>query len=233
MSGEEKKVFKVLVVEDDPRTAQIIKLYLLQAGHDVTVSNTGTKGLQAALDEPPDIVVLDLMLPEMSGEEVCRKIREVTDVPVVMVTARGDESDVLAGLDMGADDYITKPFSPRELVARIHAVGRRAHNSARRNLETEQLKYKGLVLRLDRKEVLFNDEPVSITPTQMRLLELFMRSPGVIVSRKQIVDDVFGYEFEGLDRTVDVHIHNLRQKLSVAGLENPIHTIYGAGYRFE
>ena len=221
----------VLIVEDDPHTVEVVQLYLRRDGHQVISAADGREGLRLAREAQADLVVLDLMLPGMDGIEVCRLLRGESEVPIVMLTARVEEEDRLAGLDMGADDYVTKPSSPRELAARIRAVLRR---SARDVVDSgpEELAYGGIAVNRPRRTVNIGDTPVRLTPTEFRLLVLMMREPGRIFSRDQIIDRVFGYDFEGFDRTVDVHISSLRRKLEGPRPERRyIHTVYGIGYK--
>ena len=222
----------VLIVEDDPDTLEIVKLYLSRDGHKVLMSQDGLEGLRLAREAHPDLVVLDLMLPGLDGMEVCRALREESDVPIVMLTARVEEEDRLAGLDMGADDYLTKPFSPRELAARVRAVLRR---TARDALEQgpQELTHGEVRVDLHHHAVYANGTQVTLTPTEFRLLVILIREPGRTFTREQIIDRAFGYDFDGFDRTVDAHISNLRRKLE-AHTENHkyINTIYGVGYRF-
>ena len=221
----------VLIVEDDPNTVEVVQLYLRRDGHQVISAADGLEGLRLAREAHPDLVVLDLMLPGMDGIEICRLLREESEVPIVMLTARVEEEDRLAGLDLGADDYVTKPFSPRELAARIRAVLRR---SARDVVESGpvELTYGKIVVNRPRRTVHVGDTPVRLTPTEFRMLVLMMREPGLIFTRDQIIDRVFGYDFEGFDRTVDVHISSLRRKLEGARPEQRyIHTVYGVGYK--
>ncbi len=221
----------VLIVEDDPHTIEVVQLYLRRDGHQVISAADGLKGLRLAREAHPDLVVLDLMLPGKDGLEVCRLLREESEVPIVMLTARVEEEDRLAGLDLGADDYVTKPFSPRELAARIRAVLRR---SARDVVDSSpaELAYGNIAVNRPRRTVHIGKTPVRLTPTEFRLLVLMMREPGRIFTRDQIIDRVFGYDFEGFDRTVDVHISSLRRKLEGAHPEQRyIHTVYGVGYK--
>lgn len=225
----------VLIVEDDPAVAQLIRLYLVRDGYDVVTASDGAEGLRLAKEGSPSLVVLDLGLPKLGGIEVCRRLRASSQVPVVMVTARVDEEDRLGGLDLGADDYVTKPFSPRELVARVRAVLRRTAREATAASAPGQsrLTAGGLVVDLDAQSATAKGEALSLTPTEYRILVGFMRAPGRVLTRDQIIDSVFGYDFEGLDRTVDTHISNLRKKVEAAGIEDRIKTIYGSGYRFD
>lgn len=222
----------VLIVEDDPNTLEIVELYLRRDGHKVLMTPDGLEGLRLAREARPDLVVLDLMLPGLDGMEVCRILREESEVPIVMLTARVEEENRLAGLDLGADDYITKPFSPRELAARVRAVLRRTACDA---LEqgTSELVQDDVKVDLRHHAVYINGTQLLLTPTEFRLLALLMREPGRTFTREQIIDRVFGYDFDGFDRTVDAHVSNLRRKLEVDP-DKPryIHTIYGVGYRF-
>ncbi|MCH7606075.1 MAG: response regulator transcription factor [Chloroflexi bacterium] len=222
----------ILILEDDPNTVEIVQLYLLRDGHNVLWASDGLEGLRMARESHPDLVVLDLMLPGMSGMEVCRTLREESNVPVVMLTARVEEEDRLAGLDAGADDYMTKPFSPRELAARIRAVLRRTARDAVERSQPE-LSYGSVSVDLNRRAVAVDSAAIQLTPTEYRLLVALMRQPGRIFTRDQIIDRVFGYDFEGFDRTVDAHVSSLRRKLEAAsGQRRYIHTVYGIGYRF-
>ena len=221
----------ILIVEDDPSTLEIVELYLRRDGHKVLKSQDGTEGLRLAREAQPDLVVLDLMLPGMDGMEVCRTLRGESDVPVVMLTARVEEDDRLAGLDLGADDYITKPFSPRELAARVRAVLRR---TAREDLQQgpSEFSFGDLKVDLLQRTLSVKEANVTLTPTEFRLLVMLVREPGRIFTREQIIDRVFGYDFDGFDRTVDAHVSNLRRKLG-AHSDGPgyIQTVYGVGYR--
>ena len=221
----------VLILEDDPHTVEVVQLYLRRDGHHVLSATDGIAGLSLAREAQPDLIILDLMLPGMDGLEICRILRQESDVPIVMLTARADEEDSLAGLDLGADDYVTKPFSPRELAARIRAVLRR---SARDELEggAARLDYESICMEMRQRTVHVDGTQIHLTPTEIRLLALLMREPGRTFSRDQIIDRVFGYDFEGFDRTVDSHVYSLRRKLeAAAGDKKYIHTIYGVGYR--
>ena len=221
----------VLILEDDPHTVEVVQLYLRRDGHHVLSATDGIAGLSLAREAQPDLIILDLMLPGMDGLEICRILRQESDVPIVMLTARADEEDRLAGLDLGADDYVTKPFSPRELAARIRAVLRR---SARDELEggAARLDYESISMEMRQRTVHVDGTQIHLPPTEIRLLALLMREPGRTFSRDQIIDRVFGYDFEGFDRTVDSHVYSLRRKLeAAAGDKKYIHTIYGVGYR--
>ena len=221
----------ILVIEDDPGIARIVRLYLERDGHGVSVVGDGISGLRAARQLAPDLIVLDLMLPQLDGLAVCRTLRKESDVPIIMATARVDEADRLAGLDLGADDYILKPFSPRELAARVRAVLRRA---ARQTAAGPSLiEHDDLTIDLKARTVRRANTEPSLTPTEFRLLVLLATEPGRVFTREQIIDGVFGYDFDGFDRTVDVHIANLRRKIEPSARKpRYVHTVHGVGYRF-
>jgi DNA-binding response OmpR family regulator len=218
---------RVLVVEDDPRTASSLVLYLRHAGYDVTVAITGHEALSSAGARQPDLVVLDLMLPGVDGLEVCRTLRIDSPVPVIMLTARATEEDTLRGLGAGADDYVTKPFSPRELVARVGAVLRRARPAPRivRAAEVE--------IDLGLREVRRLGRAVAVTTAEFRLLEALASRPGRAFTRSELAERAFGHDHDALERTIDVHVMNLRKKLEPERAKRPgvIATVFGTGYR--
>ena len=209
-----------------------MRLYLQRDGHSVLTAPDGMSGLQLFREGRPDLVVLDLMLPGMDGLQVCRTIRQESDVPIVMLTARVEEEDRVAGLELGADDYVTKPFSLRELAARVRAVLRRTiQDDAERSPTT--LTYAEISMDTQMRTVSVGDSPLKLTPTEFRLLALLLREPGKTFTRDQIIDRVFGYDFDGFDRTVDSHVYSLRRKLDAAAKDRRyIQTVYGVGYRF-
>ena len=224
----------VLVVEDDHNVVEILRLYLGRDGHKVLTAGNGIDGLRLAREARPDLVVLDLMLPGMDGMKVCRALREESDVPIVMLTARVEESHRLEGLDLGADDYVTKPFSPRELAARVRAVLRRSAKDLVEDGPTE-LSHGEICINTATRSVSIGNNEITLTPTEFRMLVLFMKEPGRTFTRDQIIQRVFGYEFDGFDRTIDAHISNLRKRMSAAnGKESSayIRTVYGVGYKF-
>jgi len=212
---------RILIVEDDAKTSASIEMYLRHEGYRTDVARTGDEGLARARQHAPDLVILDLMLPGKNGLEVCSALRTESKMPVIMLTARSTEDDKLIGLESGADDYVTKPFSPRELVARVRAVLRRAEPA-----DDAPLTAGDLVLDRAKHEVVVRGASVSLTAAEFRLLETLMRSPGRVFTRDELVEG-------GLDRTVDVHIKNLRRKLEV-DRTNParIVTVFGVGYKF-
>ena len=222
---------KVLVVDDDVKTVELVKLYLNRDGYKVLTAYDGVEALRLARENHPDLIVLDLMLPGMDGLEVCRTLRRESDVPIVMLTARTTEQDRLTGLDLGADDYITKPFSPKELAARVRAVLRRLPEEAFLRTSPE-IKYGELTVNFIKHEAFVGDRPLNLTPIELKLLGVLAREPDRVFSRVQLIEKVFGYDFDGFDRTIDVHILNLRRKLE-PDTNHPryIKTVYGAGYK--
>ena len=221
---------KILVVDDEPKIVEICRDYLQAAGFEVLEAGNGWAGLAAARREQPDLVVLDLMLPEMDGLDVCRAIRRESSIPVIMLTARVEEADKLVGLELGADDYLTKPFSPRELVARVRTVLRRAAG----NPPSDILRVGDLELDRGRYRVLVAGREVILTPTEFELLALLASQPGRIFSRAQLLEAVRGTAFESYERAIDSHIRNLRRKIEPEEQEpRYIQTVYGVGYKLE
>ena len=221
---------RVLIVEDDHKTAEIVRLYLERDGYAVTSAYDGMAGLEAARSEPPDLVILDLLLPRMNGLDVCRRLRNECDAPIIMLTALSTEQDKLAGLELGADDYVTKPFSPRELCARVKAVLRRT--SEGNDAPQPPLTFRDLFLDPERHVVTVSGVAAHLTPTEFQILTVLLREPGRLFNRGQLVERALGYDYDGLDRTVDVHIRNLRRKIE-PGPDSPtyIRTVYGIGYK--
>ena len=219
----------ILIIEDEKKISEIVRMYLEREGFRAKVADTGEKAL-SLLKEHFDLIILDLMLPDIPGEDLCRMIREISDVPVIMLTAKSGEEDRIRGLGIGADDYVVKPFSPRELVARVKAHLRRA-----KRLEKKTLSFNrgGLTLDTERLDVRKNGVPVMLTSTEFRILMAFAEKPGRVLTRLQLINMVQGYDFEGYDRTIDAHIKNLRHKIE-GDQRNPefIKTVYGVGYRF-
>lgn len=217
---------KILLVDDEPEILEICRDYLKASGYDVVTAKDGVQGLALTRREKPDLVVLDLMLPEMDGLDVCRAIRHESDVPIIMLTARVEEMDKIIGLELGADDYITKPFSPRELVARVRVVLKRVANSA----DSEIIRVGDVELDRGHYEVKLSDRTVTLTSTEFEILALLMSQPGRIFSRAQLLTAAHGVSFESLERAIDSHIRNLRRKLEP---QDPIVTVHGVGYKFQ
>ena len=227
------KTARVLVVEDDPTVAEVVARYLVREGFDVQSASDGQVALQRAIASPPDLMVLDLMLPGLDGLEVFRRLREVTPVPTIMLTARGDEGDRVLGLEIGADDYVSKPFSPRELTARVKSVLRRANGPAPRAGTAEMLTARDLCVHVPAREVRFSDQPVSLTAREFDLLLFLMLHPHRVFRREDLLERVWGYTF-GDTSTVTVHVRRLREKIeSDPSVPTMIQTVWGVGYRFE
>lgn len=222
----------ILVIEDDLKTANLLSLYLRQAGYKVDSANDGYTGLDMARRLQPDLIVLDLMLPNLDGLDVCRLVRMESNIPIIILTAKSTESDVLHGLELGADDYIAKPFSPREVVARVKTVLRRVQEHLMHNGQKE-LQFGDLAINLTRHEVSIKEQVVHLTPKEFKLLETLAKDPGRAFTRLELVERAFGYDYEGLERTVDAHVMNLRKKIEKDHTNpNYVETVYGVGYRF-
>lgn len=223
---------RILLVEDEKAIREAVAAYLERAGYWVTPAADGQEAVEAFSLHQFDLVILDLMLPKLPGEKVCRIIRDTSDIPIIMLTAKGEVEDRIVGLELGADDYLIKPFSPRELVARVRALLRRAHIDS--EPQREVLDYGGLTIDLNGHKVLVNDEEVDLTASEFKLLTTLSRYPGRVYSRMELVEKVLGYDFEGYERTIDSHVKNLRAKIG-DDPRNPrwIYTVHGVGYRFE
>lgn len=221
---------RILIVDDERKLAQGLVGYFQQAGFETLTAYDGRAALDLARRAQPDLIVLDLMLPEVDGMEVCRQLRRTSSVPIIMLTARVDETDKLIGLELGADDYITKPFSPREVVARARAVLRRASGAL---APARGLRVGDVALDMERRSVLVAERPVELTPTELELLAALMRNAGRPLSRSQLLDATQGEAYAGYERTIDAHIKNLRRKLE-ADPASPKHilTVFGVGYKF-
>ncbi len=217
----------VLVVEDEQSIASFVSLYLKNAGYGVRAVGTGSGALNAVAAEMPSLIVLDLNLPDMDGIEICRRIRKSSDVPIIMLTARDEDVDKIIGLEVGADDYLTKPFNPRELVARVKSVLRRA-TSDRRIDEGDEIRHGDLLINSGRREVLVGDREIQLAPKEFDLLWELLDHRGIVLTRDQLLERVWGYTFAGDTRTVDVHVRQIRRKLEDA---SPIVTVWGVGYK--
>jgi two-component system response regulator BaeR len=219
----------VLIVEDERKIAELLRDYLTGAGFAVSRVERGDLALERVRKDPPELVLLDVMLPGMDGTEVCREIRKFSDVPILMITARVEEVDRIVGLEVGADDYICKPFSPREVVARVRAVLRRA----RGGVAAHRLAAGPVALDEAAHQATVGGRALSLTPSEFGLLKVLMGRPGRVFTRSELLDQVQGYQFEGYDRTIDSHVKNLRRKIAEALPEREvIVTVYGVGYKF-
>jgi DNA-binding response OmpR family regulator len=221
---------RILIAEDDRKTAELVTLYLEKDGYRVLRAENGQQALEIARHRQPALVILDLMLPVIDGLDVCRVLRAESKIPIIMLTARTTEEDKLVGLALGADDYVSKPFSPRELVARVRAVLRRSGENQEEPLKTVQVG--ALFIDFVGHEVFREGEPLRLTPTEFQLLEIFVREAGRALPRLDLLERLFGMEYEGLERTIDVHVMNLRKKIE----PDPTHptyiqTVFGVGYK--
>ncbi len=219
---------KILVVDDDAKTVSLVKMYLERDGHSVLTAYDGHEALRIFREHQPHLVLLDVMLPGIDGVEICRILREESDVPIIMLTARTRDEDKTAGLDTGADDYVTKPFSPGELAARVRAVFRRLPTQR----GPAEIRYGSFYLNFPKREATLNNKKLNLTSVEFKILAAFLREPGRVFDRVEIIDKAFGYDFESFDRAIDVHIHNLRRKIE-PDPKHPrfIKTVYGAGYK--
>src|ERR1700690_2968101 len=223
----------VLLIEDDSKIAKVVKVYLEGAGYRVIYADAGKKGIEAAIKERPLLAVLDLMLPDISGEEVCQELRQIGDFPIIMLTAKASEEERVAGFALGADDYVVKPFSPRELVYRIKAVLRRQQKGDLDHAEPLSFNKSSLIIDGQSYEVKKSGGSINITPTEFKVLYILATHPGRVFTREELVEKALGYQFEGYEGSIDAHIKNIRHKIEIDP-RNPefILTIYGVGYRF-
>ena len=222
---------RILIVEDEKKIARFLELELTHEGYEVQTAGDGRSGLEQAQSWQPDLLILDLMLPELSGIEVCRRLRHDSDVPIIMLTAKDAEVDKITGLALGADDYIVKPFSAREVVARGKAVLRRY--SMQETEPAKILHYGNLEININNYDVRLNGERLPLTPKEVEILQLLASHPGKVFSREKILSIVWGYEYYGDTRAVDTQIKRIRQKLPQEGVPWALKTVYGVGYRFE
>ena len=222
---------KVLIVEDDGNIAELLHLYLEKEGFETQVANDGGKGVDLFRSFQPDLVLLDLMLPVLDGWGVLKKIREDSKTPVIMLTAKGETEDKVTGLEQGADDYIVKPFEMKEVLARIHAVLRRA--GGEEEVKEKKLSFDKLVINLDSYELLVDGQRIDTPPKELELLFHLASSPNRVFTRNQLLDEVWGFDYFGDSRTVDVHIKRLREKLEGVSDQWRLKTVWGVGYKFE
>jgi DNA-binding response OmpR family regulator len=222
----------ILVVDDDRKTVDLIRLYLEKDGYRVLVAFNGHQAIEIARNRRPGLIILDLMLPKVGGLDVCRLLRSESNVPIIMLTAKTTEDDKLVGLDLGADDYVTKPFSPRELVARVRAVLRRG--IAEGEPGPDKIRCGNLEVDFLRHEARVDGVTVHLTPKEFTLLEIMIKQPGRVFSRLELLELAFGYDYQGFERTVDVHMMNLRKKIERdPARPRYVQTVYGVGYKVE
>jgi len=217
----------ILIIEDDSSSAKWVEIYLKRAGYSALLAYDGITGLKMAREENPALILLDLMLPGLSGEEICRQLRNESDVPIIMLTAKGSKSDKIGGLDGGADDYIVKPFDPDELIVRIKSVLRRYKGHVRKIINCGQLR-----MDTDTMELSVDGETISLSKAQYAIMVVFMNHPNIVLTRYQLIEQAFDNDFESFDRAIDSHIRRLRKLIHRVNFE-PLKTIYGTGYRLE
>ena len=222
---------KVLVVEDDNNIAELLRLYLQKDGFEVSHAADGGKAVEMAREIQPDLVLLDIMLPVMDGWQVCRELRKTMKMPIIMLTAKGETEDKVSGLEMGADDYIVKPFEVKELLARVHAVLRRTGDDGKP--KSKKLTFDKLVINLDSYELIVDGKKIDTPPKEMELLYHLAATPNRVYTRNQLLDEVWGFDYFGDSRTVDVHIKRLREKLEGVSDKCALKTVWGVGYKFE
>lgn len=222
---------KALVVEDDANIAELLRLYLEKDGFEVSIASDGGTAVDLARVEALDLILLDIMLPVKDGWQVCRQVREFSKVPIIMLTAKGETFDKVSGLEMGADDYITKPFEVKELLARVHAVVRRTSEEEEKT--ERRLEFDKLVIDLDSYELIVNGQKIDTPPKEMELLYHLASSPNRVYTRNQLLDEVWGFDYFGDSRTVDVHVKRLREKLENVSDQWRLKTVWGVGYKFE
>ncbi len=222
---------KVLVVEDDSNIAELLRLYLQKDGFEVSHAADGGKAVEMAKEIQPDLVLLDIMLPVMDGWQVCRELRKTMKMPIIMLTAKGETEDKVSGLEMGADDYIVKPFEVKELLARVHAVLRRTGDDGKP--KSKKLTFDKLVINLDSYELIVDGKKIDTPPKEMELLYHLAATPNRVYTRNQLLDEVWGFDYFGDSRTVDVHIKRLREKLEGVSDKWTLKTVWGVGYKFE
>lgn len=222
---------KVLVVEDDSNIAELLRLYLQKDGFEVSHAADGGKAVEMAKEIQPDLVLLDIMLPVMDGWQVCRELRKTMKMPIIMLTAKGETEDKVSGLEMGADDYIVKPFEVKELLARVHAVLRRTGDDGKP--KSKKLTFDKLVINLDSYELIVDGKKIDTPPKEIELLYHLAATPNRVYTRNQLLDEVWGFDYFGDSRTVDVHIKRLREKLEGVSDKWSLKTVWGVGYKFE
>ena len=224
---------KALIVEDDVNIAELLKIYLQKDGFDTQNAYDGKKAVEMAAEFQPDIMLLDIMLPGMDGWQVCREVRKTSQVPIIMLTAKGESTDKISGLEMGADDYITKPFDPKELVARIHAVMRRTDGGEPAEPQGKKLVFDKLIINLDSYELIVDGKKIDPPPKELELLYHLASFPNRVFTRNQLLDEVWGFDYFGDSRTVDVHVKRLREKIEGVSDQWELTTVWGVGYKFK
>ncbi|EST11514.1 response regulator transcription factor [Sporolactobacillus laevolacticus] len=226
------KKLQILIVDDDWKMRNLLRIYFSKEGFDTVEAADGNEALLKIKNYSFDLIILDVMMPEMDGWQVCRSIREVKSVPILMLTALGETKEKVQGLELGADDYLTKPFDPAELVARVHALIRRSTVTAGQ-LDKNKLIFPELIIDRDGRQVMIQDRPLELTQKEFDLFDTLAMNNGRVLSREQLIEKIWGFDFEGDARVVDIHVKNIREKLKKAGLHySPIQTAWGIGYKF-
>ena len=223
--------YKILVVDDDSNICELMRLYLEKDGYDAVVAHNGVAALEKFAVEKPDLILLDVMMPELDGWQVCREIRKKSDCPIIMITAKSEVFDKVLGLELGADDYVVKPFEMKEVLARIKAVLRRTNTEERR--EVREVTYDNLYINMENYEMRVCGEVVQTPPKEMELIFHLASNPNRVYTRDQLLDEVWGFEYYGDSRTVDVHVKRLREKLDGASDKWELKTVWGVGYKFD
>ncbi len=224
--------YKILIVDDDENICELLNLYLKKDGFDTVIANNGRQAVEYAEKLSPDLILLDIMLPELDGWQVCREIRKKSDVPIIMLTAKGETFDKILGLELGADDYVTKPFDTKEIVARIKAVLRRSTDNDKQN-KVQEVRFDKLVINLTNYELIVDGKQIDTPPKELELVYHLASNPNRVYTRDQLLDEVWGFDYYGDSRTVDVHVKRLREKLEDVSDRWSLKTVWGVGYKFE
>ena len=224
--------YKILIVDDDENICELLRLYLEKDGFDTVVANDGEQAVDYATKYSPDLILLDIMLPKLDGWQVCREIRKTSDVPIIMLTAKGETFDKILGLELGADDYVSKPFDTKEVIARIKAVLRRTHDNDKSS-QISEVRYDKLRINLTNYELEVNGVKIDTPPKELELIYHLASNPNRVYTRDQLLDEVWGFDYYGDSRTVDVHVKRLREKLENVSDEWSLKTVWGVGYKFE
>lgn len=222
---------KILIVDDDVNICELLRLYLEKEGYDTVCAYDGEQAVAAALKETPDLILLDIMLPKFDGWQVCREIRKTMETPIIMITAKGEVFDKILGLELGADDYITKPFDTKEVMARVKAVLRRTADKNKKQID--EVKYDKLRINLTNYELVVDGKQIDTPPKELELIYHLANNPNRVYTRDQLLDEVWGFDYYGDSRTVDVHVKRLREKLEDVSGEWSLKTVWGVGYKFE
>ncbi len=222
---------KVLIVDDDQNICELLRLYLQKDGFDTEIANDGSEAIELQKKYNPDIILLDVMMPKLDGWQVCREIRKTSDVPIIMITAKGEVFDKILGLELGADDYISKPFDTKEVIARIKAVLRRTTDKTKN--ENEEVRFDKLIINLTNYELIVDGKKIDTPPKELELIYHLASNPNRVYTRDQLLDEVWGFDYYGDSRTVDVHVKRLREKLENVSSNWALRTVWGVGYKFE